>query len=124
MQKKSGITINWGSISDAAVKMQADAKGQSNVVKSNHRKLLITAIGLIAGLFIILIVLGIYYYFRGAHIGYKKILIENLIVFSFVGIIEFLFFTKVAAKYIPVTPDILAETVLDRVKYRLGQYFL
>jgi hypothetical protein len=59
---------------------------------------------------------------KGKNIDTIKIIIENAIVFSFVGGIEFLFFTKIASKYVPVTPDMLSDTILERVKYKLFEY--
>ena len=43
----------------------------------------------------------------------------NVIIFSITGIIEYLFFMNVASKYIPVTPDIISNTMLERVKQNI-----
>jgi len=39
-----------------------------------------------------------------------KLTIELVIIFAFVGYIEYWFFTNVAFKYIPVKPDLLTKT--------------
>lgn len=54
----------------------------------------------------------IYYicYIFNKKIPLIQILIFNLILYIFVGIIEYIFFTQIASKYIPITNnDILTE---------------
>lgn len=41
---------------------------------------------------------------------------ENIITFAIVGIIEFLFFTQIAFKYIPAPPSLLVSTLLETFK--------
>ena len=43
----------------------------------------------------------------------------NLIIFSITGLIEYLFFANVASKYVPVTPDVISKTMLERAKYNI-----
>ncbi len=119
----SGTELNWQVINDIAEKIQNNATDELPAVKQNHRTLLILGICMIIGIFAFFS--GVYVYFgmyKGVAINWRRILIENLIVFGFVGIIEFIFFTKIAMKYIPVTPDLLSKTILDRVKYHLYRY--
>ena len=52
-------------------------------------------------------------------INLKSIVIENGITFFFVGIIEYLFFTHVALKYIPSPPSLLVNTFFESVKNNL-----
>lgn len=114
--------INWGNLNNMAKDIQTTSKGESKDVTSNHQRLLIVGICIISGLAMIISIMYVYYYLNGAKINFMKILIENAIVFSFVGIIEFLFFTKIASKYVPVSPDMLSDTILERVKYKLFEY--
>ena len=119
----SNIKIDWKVLNNAAEKIQKDAADTLPAVKKNHRTLLIVGISMIVGLFTLFS--GLYVYFgvyKGMDINWKRVLLENLIVFSFVGLIEYLFFTKVAIKYVPVTPDLLSKAVLDRVKYHFNKY--
>ena len=119
----SNIKIQWKTLNDIAENIQRDAVGALPEVKKNHRTLLIIGVSMIVGLFALFSALYVYFgVFKGMQIGWKRILIENLIVFGFVGIIEYLFFTKVAIKYVPVTPDLLSKTILDRVKYHFHNY--
>lgn len=48
------------------------------------------------------------------------ILKENLILFTFVGIIEGLFFYYIAMHYVPVTPSIAVNAFIDRVNDKLN----
>ena len=49
----------------------------------------------------------------------KFIIIENLVIFSFIGLIEYLFFTKIAINYIPTTPSLMIGTLIDEIKNQL-----
>lgn len=49
-----------------------------------------------------------------------EILSENILIFMFVGIVEFLFFTKIIIKYIPAYPSTLSNIFLEQFKeYKL-----
>lgn len=121
---KSAISdqIDWENLDKLAKNIQVETKGEATDVVANHHRLLIIGISVITALAILFSGIYTYYYMKGSKINIKKILIENAIVFSFVGVIEFLFFTQIASKYIPVTPDMLSDTILERVKYRLLAY--
>ena len=47
---------------------------------------------------------------------------ENIIIFISIGIIEFLFFTKVSSKYVPILPVQISTTVLERIKENIMKY--
>lgn len=119
-KKISGFpTITWGKIKNTFQNIVDKNQGVDPKVESNHKKLHIMSACMIGGL--ILLWIGAYFYFSrqvGHDINLKRIAIENLVIFAFVGIIEYGFFTNIASKYVPVTPDFAAESVLDRVKYR------
>ena len=51
--------------------------------------------------------------------GIMDILKENIITFIFVGIVEYLFFTKIAFKYVPAPPSTLVTTLLETFKKNL-----
>jgi hypothetical protein len=44
------------------------------------------------------------------------LIVENLITFIFVGMIEYYFFTNVASKYIPANPSIIFKSFLNSMK--------
>ena len=43
--------------------------------------------------------------------GINSIILENIITFDFIGIVEYLFFTKVAFKYVPSPPSTLVTSL-------------
>ena len=49
----------------------------------------------------------------------KDLVIENIIIFIFVGIIEYLFFTRIAIKYVPAPPSLLINTVINALVGRI-----
>jgi hypothetical protein len=46
----------------------------------------------------------------------KEVVIENLITFTFVGIVEFMFFKHIAFKFIPVAPSFISQQFLEKVQ--------
>ena len=48
------------------------------------------------------------------------IFFENVAVFICIGIVEFWFFTNVAMKYIPTSPSLMVNTMLNTVKAELS----
>ena len=48
------------------------------------------------------------------------IVIENIIVFIFIGIVEYWFFTNVAMKFIPTSPSLMVDTMINTVKEELN----
>jgi hypothetical protein len=49
-------------------------------------------------------------------ISVVEILSENILIFMFVGIVEFLFFTKIIIKYIPAYPSTLSNIFVKQIK--------
>ena len=45
-----------------------------------------------------------------------KILLENIVLFGFIGIIEYVFFQTIATKYIPTKPSFLIDQTLQSLK--------
>jgi hypothetical protein len=43
----------------------------------------------------------------------KEILIINIIIFIFIGVIEYLFFTNIVTKYVPIKPSQLNKTFIN-----------
>jgi hypothetical protein len=115
--------INWDYLEKMAKTWQSEAANELPSVKKNNRRLLVIGICIIIGLFIIFCSLYVYFSkVKGITINWKRLFTENLIVFGLMGVIEFLFFTEVAIKYVPVTPNILTQTIMDRIKFRLINY--
>ena len=50
----------------------------------------------------------------------KNILISNIIIFSLVGIVEYLFFTHIALKFVPVKPSVMTLSFIENLKEQLN----
>ena len=49
----------------------------------------------------------------------KHIIIENLIIFAGIGVVEFLFFKNIILKYVPVQPSFIMSYLFNSVKNKL-----
>ena len=113
-------TIIWKEVDNIAKKIYDNSEGTLPSITANNNRLKIIAISAVAGLFLLLI--GMYVYFQyvlGLDINIGHIITENILIFILIGFIEVFFFIKIAANYIPTTPDFVESTVLDRIKYQL-----
>lgn len=52
----------------------------------------------------------------GKEINVQEVVIENAITFTFVGVVEFLFFKYIAFKFIPVAPSFISQQFLEKVQ--------
>jgi hypothetical protein len=57
---------------------------------------------------------------KGTHLNIKDILLENMIAFVFIGMTEYLFFTKIAMNYIPVEPSFITVQFFEQIKSTLA----
>jgi hypothetical protein len=55
----------------------------------------------------LIVVISILKYYNWDTLELSVILLENCLIFIFIGIIEFLFFTQVAFKFVPVEPSFM-----------------
>jgi hypothetical protein len=118
--KKYSVNVDWNAVNNIADELIKNSQGEVPEIKSNNEKLFrgsIIAISVAFVLFISTVVFLKYYLGYDIHIGH--ILLMNVIIFSITGLIEYLFFTNVASKYIPVTPDVISKTMLERAKYNI-----
>ena len=119
--KKINIGINWKNVDKLAIDMQNENNKNVTYIEDNNKNLLKTSIIIIVVIFILLIASIIFIkYYTKYDLKLKHIIITNIIIFSITGFIEYLFFTLVATKYTPFTPDFTAKTVLDRIKYNIN----
>jgi hypothetical protein len=94
----------------------------SDVVKEHNKWVKLTAISLIVFFTVgMLIVLFTLRKTCGKDIGIVTIVRENIITFIFVGIVEYLFFTQVAFKYVPAPPSTMVTTLIESFKETLNE---
>lgn len=121
----SKIPISKDELSNVANNMEKSSKVPIKSISDNNKKLKKISIIMISCIFLLLVGMIIYYkVYKKYDIGFSHILIENLIIFSFAGIIEYLFFTNVAVKYVPVTPDVATSSILDGIKDKFNNSLL
>ena len=85
---------------------------ESDKVKISNEWMVITMV--IINVFLFLLILAINVLARKCvHIGH--LILENAIVFIFVGIFEFLFFKNIASKYVPVHPSEFQKLVIKNL---------
>lgn len=119
------VKIDWNVADNIADVMIKDSEKRTDKIEKHNDNLLRISIGIISGLFILLIGTILFFkYYKGYNINLKEILLENLIIFTFIGIIEFGFFMFIALKYVPVTPDVAVVSMIDRLKYLINKKML
>ena len=81
----------------------------------NNSMLLLLNVTIIVLLLIILVTQIIFHHLRGGTVEYGEIILENIIILAFVGIIEFLFFRNIASHYIPVKPSYMTNIIKQNI---------
>ena len=87
-----------------------EGESETNII---YNKGLITNLATVIG-FLLISIITIYFIFKKSCGKCPKIFTligENLILFSVIGIIEYIFFIKFASKYIPIKPSLIIKTV-------------
>jgi hypothetical protein len=70
-------------------------------------------------LIVIMLILFTYYLLKTKNITIEEIkhlLFENILTFIFIGVIEYFFFTRVALKFIPAPPSLIAKSFITELK--------
>jgi len=118
-------TITNQELNNVADEMEKESKDPIVYITKTNTNLLYLSIILIIVIFVLLICMIVYFvFYKKYDIGFKHILVENLIIFSIAGVVEILFFKYVAVKYIPVTPDAATSNVLDGVKDKFNRILI
>jgi len=91
-------------------------KIQNELFNNNHDKykLINLSIGLV--LYIIFILIVFYLVYNGYKIDYNVIIIENIILIILIGLIEAIFFTFIAKKYVPLTDSDIKTFAINILK--------
>jgi len=91
--------------------------GMENMERYNNNRLVKTILALVITFFIIMFIISVLVAKSlCTEVSVKELLVENIIIFIFVGMIEFTFFTKIILKYIPGYPSTLSKTVIKTLK--------
>ena len=126
LDKKSSIdktgNINWEKIKKGAIDIQEQSKNKIPYIEKNNKKLIKRSLIIITCFFILLLCITLYFtLYKKYDIDLRSIVIENIIIFLCVAIIEVLFFTFIITKYIPFGPDFVANSLINRIKYNVNK---
>jgi hypothetical protein len=110
--------IDWKSVRQKAIEeLNYDDIDITDYIGNNNQGLKYTTIIIGSSMFFLAFTIYIYYaYFLKQDIDISYIIKENIAIFISIGIIEFLFFTKVSSKYVPILPSQISTTLLNRIK--------
>ena len=112
--------INWKELGSFSQKLESRYQDNLQSVEdynNNLQKKCICFLGLFA---MSIFVLVCYFMARGVNLNLKFIVMENFVIFTFVGMIEIYFFLNIASKYIPILPNDALTATIDRLKQRLS----
>jgi hypothetical protein len=119
-EKDTRKLIRWDFVSVYADKMIFESKDNLSFITENNKNLYDNSMCALLMMGLVIVVLVAYFVFRGVNLRLKFILMENLVIFAFVGMIEIYFFMNIASKYIPVLPDDAIKSAFSRIKERLA----
>ena len=108
--------LNKDSLGAWSASIKAQGPSDTEKVNNKNKRLQRLGIGMILGILIVLIMLSIFFTMKGVKPHFTHIVIENLVMFAFIGMVEFFFFTKIASNYVPATPDVASNAVMDNIK--------
>lgn len=95
----------------------------SDVVEQKNKQVKNIAIStIVIGISVLILILYILSKTCNKCIPIKELIIENIIVFTFVGIVEYIFFTQVAFKFIPAPPSLLLTSFIEKFKSSVVSY--
>lgn len=74
----------------------------------------------VAMLLMVIVTYGIMHYICDQCPPIQHLIMENAVIFACVGIVEYLFFTKIAINYVPTTPSLMINSIFSDLKKYLG----
>ncbi|MDB4726520.1 hypothetical protein OAF54_03695 [bacterium] len=80
-------------------------------------------ISIMVSVFLVIIVVGamvLLHVSCGYCVNLKELILENVVIFAFIGSIEYMFFKQIASKYIPIKPDYLVQSFIDQLKNKFN----
>jgi len=120
-KKDTNKLIRWDVVNNVSANMIQDSKQNVKYITDNNENLYNNSICVLYMFVVLIIVLVTYFMFRGVDLNLKFILLENFVIFAFVGMIEIYFFLNIASKYIPILPDEAVKLVFSRLKYNISK---
>lgn len=117
------VSVDWNEVNNLADDIILNSQKEIPEIVENNNRLKYISIIIIFCMILGIFILYFYYkYMKGYDIPVGYIINENIIILSLIGTIEFLFFTKIASKYIPITHDFVYITILNRIKSKVSTF--
>lgn len=110
---------DWQQIIDVGEKISADATGKDPEVDKINKELVQRSIIIIIILVVFLIIMILYSYLNNIPIHFGMITINNIILFMFIAIIEYGFFTYIAKNYRASAPDDMTNTFYNELQVKI-----
>ena len=111
--------INWIVVNDLSKVLRYQYENQVSDINEQNDALLRKVTYVIVGVFILMVILGVYFNRRGHTMGIGVLVLENVVTFMFVGIVELFFFQNIASQYVPVLPTDVTNALFTRLKYNV-----
>ena len=111
------LTAGGSKVPGLSAKLIKKFEEPSEYVLEHNKWVKLSAIAVaIVGVVVLGLVLYILYNTCGQCVPLKHILMENVIVFACVGVVEYLFFTRIALKFVPAPPSLLISSLINKFK--------
>ena len=113
--------IDYNLLKPKLEKIISENSTENKKMVQNNNKIFIISMIMIVTLLIL--ITGFIYYVKSSNntINYISVLKDNAFSIVFIGIIEYLFFTYIVSKYIPVMPTFMIDTLISRIKKRYSE---
>ena len=123
MDKSIGNKVDWSKVNKMANKIEEKYGNKPDPNIDAHNNKLIKISIIICSVLLVVLIGAIVYFtvYKNMDIGLGIILLENLCIAIFVGIIEAIFFLNVALKYAPVTTSDMMNQLIDRTEYHINE---
>ena len=124
-QKNNLINYNvdWATMKKVANKIKESSQKATPEIELNNYKVrsytIIICVILLCSIFSVIIYVKLY---KGVKTNLKTILVENIIIFIAVALMEYYFFTNIITKYIPVDPIFVQNSILEKIQSNLNSY--
>jgi len=121
-KKFTGGSINWNAVANVAAKNEEKYEGKTAQIVDHNNNLLKAAIiaNIVLVILTVLVILFLRYVLK-RQFSLGQIIVQNIVVFALVAGLEIVFFLNIAKNYIPAQPDLVATTVIGRLKELLWE---
>jgi hypothetical protein len=102
----------------ASLKILEDMYNQPSPLVEEHNYFMkvVTYGTIIAMVLMTSVVIAVQYFSCGTCIPITGIILENAIIFGFIGVVEYMFFKNVASQFVPAPPSLMVKTAISAIK--------